>query len=149
MLALTKPSTATAFPLRLRLHFKAARVGGVSCTKNKLLFYVSMTIDFYGRYYERSENADHPYHLEGIDRSELKHLICDSKPIGFPWKEATIVRSSMEAKMELILISSEQGYFIIQCGEKDKFVLWDETLIREIIRPDDIEFPLGLSLIHI
>ncbi len=27
---LTKPSTATAFPLRLRLHYKAARVGGVS-----------------------------------------------------------------------------------------------------------------------
>jgi len=29
MLALTKPSTATAFPLQLRLHFKPARVGGV------------------------------------------------------------------------------------------------------------------------
>lgn len=28
-LALTKPSTATAFSLRLRLQYKAARVGGV------------------------------------------------------------------------------------------------------------------------
>jgi hypothetical protein len=27
--ALTKPATATAFPLRLRLHYKAARAGGV------------------------------------------------------------------------------------------------------------------------
>ncbi len=26
---LTKPGTATAFPLRLRLHYKTARAGGV------------------------------------------------------------------------------------------------------------------------
>ena len=32
---LTKPSTATAFPLRLRLHYKAARVGGVMFTRIK------------------------------------------------------------------------------------------------------------------
>ena len=29
LVALTRPSTATAFSLRLRLHYKAARVGGV------------------------------------------------------------------------------------------------------------------------
>lgn len=29
-LMLTRPTAAIAFPLRLRLHYKAARVGGVS-----------------------------------------------------------------------------------------------------------------------
>lgn len=31
--ALTRPGTATAFPLRLRLHYKAARAGGVICVE--------------------------------------------------------------------------------------------------------------------
>ena len=31
-IAITKPSTATVFPLRFRLHYKTARVGGVSST---------------------------------------------------------------------------------------------------------------------
>tara|TARA_R100000657_G_C4677918_1_gene124714 strand:- start:1618 stop:1770 length:153 start_codon:yes stop_codon:yes gene_type:complete len=35
---LTKPSTATAFPLRLRLHYKAARVGGVLLTPKSGLY---------------------------------------------------------------------------------------------------------------
>jgi hypothetical protein len=34
---ITRPGTATAFPLRLRLHYKAARAGGVNCQGGNVL----------------------------------------------------------------------------------------------------------------
>lgn len=45
--ALTRPGTATAFSLRLRLHYKAARAGGVMCSHPQAMEGVLMT-DYLG-----------------------------------------------------------------------------------------------------
>lgn len=101
-----------------------------------------MEIDFNGRYGEQTKGGYIHYKFMNPDSTKLHELICESSPIGHPWGEATLTRRDSTGVKSLLLLSSEQGYFF-QSNDNRLISCWDARRLREIIRPDDFEVPLG------
>lgn len=101
-----------------------------------------MEILFNGRYGEQTDSGYIRYSFKNPQITKLHELVCESSPIGHPWGEATLTRSTPDKTQSLILISSESGYFI-QSNDKELISCWDVNQLREVICPDDFEVPIG------
>ena len=101
-----------------------------------------MRLTFDGRYGVQTSAGYAQSTYANISPVQLRQLICESTPIGHPWGEATLTRSTLFGKRSVLLLASGDGYFLQSCTD-DLISCWDRNRLRQIVCPDDFEVPAG------